>query len=403
MENGRKSRGLQICQTKQIKKIEGGFLVPSQNSNKNYFVSEQDYKCTCPDCQARRSQYCKHAYAVRYYLQIEKADGTTEKVRLTYGQAWHAYNRAQQVEVNEFDRLLSDLLESVEEPEYKFGRPTTPIREQLFCSVQKVYSQLSSRRAKSLFNNAQTKGFLKNSPHFNTTSKFLNRKEGTPILKGLIRLSALPLKEVESQFAVDSSGFRTTQFNEYCKEKHGTKKKHKWLKAHICTGVKTNVITGIEVTDENGSDSPQFAQLIQTTANNGFSLSEVSADKAYNSIANYNAVREVGGQAFIPFKSNTTATVGRSGNRGKFWRKMFHYFKLNQEEFAEHYHKRSNVETTFHMIKTKFGDKLKSKNRIAQENELLCKILAHNIVVLIHEMQELEVNFLFTNTLLRKK
>ncbi len=43
------------------------------------------------------------------------------------------------------------------------------------------------------------------------------------------------------------------------------------------------------------------------------------------------------------------------------------------------------------MIKMKFGDKLKSKNFIAQKNELLCKMIAHNIVVLIHEMYELGI------------
>jgi hypothetical protein len=43
------------------------------------------------------------------------------------------------------------------------------------------------------------------------------------------------------------------------------------------------------------------------------------------------------------------------------------------------------------MLKTKFGDKLKSKNFIAQKNELLCKAIAHNIVVLIHEMHELGI------------
>ena len=32
---------------------------------------------------------------------------------------------------------------------------------------------------------------------------------------------------------------------------------------------------------------------------------------------------------------------------------------------------------------------VKSKNRIAQENELLCKIIAYNITVLIHEMIQL--------------
>jgi len=77
--------------------------------------------------------------------------------------------------------------------------------------------------------------------------------------------------------------------------------------------------------------------------------------------------------------------------RGKshIWRKMFNYFQYNQEEFLEHYHKRSNVETTFHMIKSKLGDSLKSKNEVAQKNELLCKLIAHNIIVLVSETQGL--------------
>ena len=35
---------------------------------------------------------------------------------------------------------------------------------------------------------------------------------------------------------------------------------------------------------------------------------------------------------------------------------MFHFFSLNRETFLSHYHKRSNVESTFSMIKAKFGD-----------------------------------------------
>ena len=37
------------------------------------------------------------------------------------------------------------------------------------------------------------------------------------------------------------------------------------------------------------------------------------------------------------------------------------------------------------MIKSKLGDSLKSKNETAQKNELLCKLIAHNIIVLISE------------------
>ena len=58
----------------------------------------------------------------------------------------------------------------------------------------------------------------------------------------------------------------------------------------------------------------------------------------------------------------------------------------------EHYHKRSNVESTFAAIKRKFGETIKSKNRVAQENEMLCKIVAYNITVLINTIFEFDIN-----------
>ena len=67
---------------------------------------------------------------------------------------------------------------------------------------------------------------------------------------------------------------------------------------------------------------------------------------------------------------------------------MYHYFQLNREEFMEHYHKRSNTESTNAAIKRKFGETLKSKNQTAQVNELLAKIVAYNLTVVIHEMYE---------------
>jgi len=47
------------------------------------------------------------------------------------------------------------------------------------------------------------------------------------------------------------------------------------------------------------------------------------------------------------------------------WKKMYHFFQLNKEEFMEHYHKWSNVEATNAAIKRKFGETLKSKNTVA--------------------------------------
>jgi len=43
------------------------------------------------------------------------------------------------------------------------------------------------------------------------------------------------------------------------------------------------------------------------------------------------------------------------------------------------------------MMKRKFGDSLRSKTDIAMVNEALCKILCHNLVMLIHEIHELGI------------
>lgn len=49
-------------------------------------------------------------------------------------------------------------------------------------------------------------------------------------------------------------------------------------------------------------------------------------------------------------------------------------YMQNREEFLSRYHNCSNVETIFHMIKSKFGQRLRSKTMTAQINEALCKV-----------------------------
>lgn len=70
---------------------------------------------------------------------------------------------------------------------------------------------------------------------------------------------------------------------------------------------------------------------------------------------------------------------------------MYAMFPYHREEFESHYHLRSNVDTTFSAWKMKLGDSLKSKNQTAQKNELICKAIAYNITVLIHEMFDLGI------------
>lgn len=120
----------------------------------------------------------------------------------------------------------------------------------------------------------------------------------TPILKELIVRSSMPLRSVETDFAIDSSGFCTSRFTRWYDVKYGcTKEKQDWVKVHIACGVKTNVVTSVRILDKDANDCPQFVPLVKETSRN-FTIGEVSADKAYSSLENFETVAACGGTGF---------------------------------------------------------------------------------------------------------
>ena len=110
-------------------------------------------------------------------------------------------------------------------------------------------------------------------------------------------------------------------------------------KVHMMCGVKRNVVTAVEIRERDAGDCPLFGPLVKTTASD-FKIKKISADKTYLSEANLQTAASIGATPFIPFKTNSTGGVG-----GLF-ETAFHYFSLNREEFYNHYHKRSNIEST---------------------------------------------------------
>ena len=71
---------------------------------------------------------------------------------------------------------------------------------------------------------------------------------------------------------------------------------------------------------------------------------------------------------------------------------MFHYLQMRREEFLRHYHKRSNVESSFSAVKRLFGDAVRSKTPTAMVNEVLAKLVCFNLTCVIHEWYELGID-----------
>jgi len=402
--DAREERGKAIAATGLVKPTRFNdmlFDVPSQSGQRCYRVNlaGEEPSCNCPDFETRQKP-CKHVYAVAFvFVAKSNSNGSvtvtktlTVTKRKTYPQRWREYNAAQVGEQDKFQELLRDLCAGIQEPVVqRRGRPSTRLSDAIFAATFKVYSCFSGRRFMSDLREAHRREMISRVPHYNTIFDYLEDDGLTPILTDLIRQSSLPLASVEVDFAVDSSGFSTSRFTRWYDKKYcRIREKADWVKAHVICGVKTNVITAIEIGEQQANDSPFLKPLVETTAK-AFTISEVSADKAYSSTTNLKTIDAVNGRSFIPFKDNATAT----GRGSLLWQNMYHFFMFKREEFLSHYHKRSNIESTFSMLKRKFGDSLRSKTDTAMINETLCKVLCHNLVVLIHEMHELGIEPIF--------
>jgi transposase len=406
----RRQRGLAIAALCRIEQRDNGlWIVPSQSGKgARYWVKPDPVSptCTCDDFE-KRGKPCKHIFAVEFTIRRVTGDEDWEREidkteplavakkavapRPTYKQDWPAYNTAQINEKAKFQDLLSDLCRGISEPPPgpKGGRPPIPMADRVFAVAFKVYTTISGRRASTDMRDARDKGHLSRVPHYSRVSRFLEDPAMTPILMDLIGESARPLRSIEMDFVVDSSGFATSRFVRWFDHKYGVvKQKYDWVKCSVMTGVTTNVVTAVETDERYSGDSPKFKPLLAATARN-FAIREVSADAAYLSYENMEDVAALGGTPYFGFRSDTTAV------KGGMLEKMFHLYNLNREEYLEHYHKRSNVESTFSMVKAKFGDHLRSKTDTAMVNEALCKILGHNICCLIQSHYELGVAVMF--------
>ena len=298
--NPRQVRGQRIADRFRISQRGPIWLVPSEsNERTRYHVDPFAASCNCPDFESRGLK-CKHQWAVEYTVTRETSEAGTETVtqslRVTYSQDWPTYNAAQTHEHERFLPLLRELCDGIEQPVQTFGRPRLPLSDVVFALGVKSYSTLSGRRATSYVREAEGQGFMDVAPSYNSAFRYLESDDLTAVLKTLIEESARPLASIESDFAIDSTGFGTTTYRRWFDHKWGRERSTQtWVKTHIVTGVTTNIVTAAKATASESADAPQLPELIGKTAET-FTMREVSADKGYISRRNLHAIKNLGAE-----------------------------------------------------------------------------------------------------------
>lgn len=390
MKDIRRALGLEIAQTRKIRVTSGGWVIPASTGSKVFFVRRTSFglKCSCPDFELRNKP-CKHIYAAGFYPQSAKHDQEPTSYRKTYRQDWNAYNSYQVHEKEYLPPLLYHLCKSIDdEPEEaQRGRPRISLRNAIFSAALKVGSNLSARRFMPELRQAKEKGLVSDIPSYNYILAVMGDDRITPIIEKLIALSCIPLKEVDTSFAVDATGFGSRQYyqHRFKKDERNIAMKE-FVKLHACVGVKTHIITSARVTLSNVHDSKEFSNLVKPTAEM-FKVAEVSADKGYLAYDALHLVDRLGAVPYIAFKRNS-----REFTESAVWNRMFHLFSVNREAFLDRYHLRSNSETVFSSLKRRYTDFVRSKGFTAQRNELLLKVLCYNISIVIQMAYELGID-----------
>jgi transposase len=251
------------------------------------------------------------------------------------------------------------------------------------------FPNLSARRAISFLRLLKRFKIISiNIPCFKTLCNYRAEPIIGKILDELITESSKPLAKIEHDFATDATGIRTNLFSSWYSircQKEIKKRDH--LTIHITTGVKSNIITALNVETKSGKDNKIFREHVDKTAEN-FRINEMSGDGRYWCKKNCRKVAEIGAKPYFKVWKNW---AGKS--RGCMpWKIMNLESKNNPEEYGKHYHKRSNVESTNHSKKVIHGNKVYSRLKSSRINEETLRWINHNINVLNRANYEWGIN-----------
>jgi len=131
---------------------------------------------------------------------------------------------------------------------------------------------------------------------------------------------------------------------------------------------------------------PYFKGLVDRTTDAGFTMKEVSEDKGYLGADNMLATLQRGAVPYIPFKTNSVPQSNYTP-KSQLWTRMYHFYMMNRPEFLEHYNSGGMPHDQIEV-----WAETSSKTLTAQINEALCKVLCHNLCVVIQSMHELNIH-----------
>lgn len=155
-------------------------------------------------------------------------------------------------------------------------------------------------------------------------------------------------------------------------------------KAHLAVCSDVLFIMNWKISNRKRNDSPFFEKLLKPFKQLGIVL----GDKGYSSRKNFQLAADKRGCAFIPFKKGATA----SPKSHPAWKAGFWIWSNMNSIYQSIYHQRSKIESVFHALKERHGDKLFARGAIRRRKEIALRFIAYNIRLIIFYNYAVENN-----------
>ncbi len=296
-----------------------------------------------------------------------------------------------EVERGEFWRLLvllRELVRTVDEPPRRTGHEHLPVADMLFIMITKVFFCFSSKDHCALLELLHPDLWAGPIPHPNSITNYMRMKWLRPILEGLVGRSSQPIVDyVGYYFSIDSTPVLTPGY--YISKNRKTGKlyeRRQWIRLHLLGEGATGIVTAARADSRRVAEQKYFEPLLRETLGLGFKVMGISGDKNYCTKANTRLARELGVTPFLTVKKN--AVKSKKGT-DEAWDENYDRAKSADPDVRRVFHRRSRIESINSVVKGKYEEFVLSTSEVGQYNEALCKVICHNLIVLIRYTRKL--------------
>jgi len=456
--DSRELRAIALAETGGIKSLGAGvFQSPSQVNfgafyQLEFFPETKLISCSCPDYAARRQTYCKHGKAL---LRATKAAGYSNLKEVPPGELprvevglyanfgnielyknsrrqppvvidfptgpkertrrFHAYDAME----TRVPQLCVELLKPHVKPRVQLrGGQKLLTHDRSFTVLHRTFVNKPLHYvARALAKQAEY-GRIEWGPRPNAISEYIHDPEMTPILEACLARSARPVRHLEEIVCVDSSGYSTIWSGNYLDNDRGKRERMRaqWIKTHIISGAKTNIVSAIEVTwnkkgirsddeTEKTADVNHFVSLVKAMKQVGWKPKYAAADKAYLSDSNVDGALKLDVLAVIQMKVNSKR-IGKT----QAYKDLYDFVTDHPEAHQAIYRYRSKVESVFSSVKRTCGHYIWARGPrlpknateddylkvdVARYNEVLAKYIIHNLrqTVMLEHLHDERVDY----------